>query len=159
MVAVTHPPSRSRPAPGRSHLRLVIDNEAAIDANVDTDVDTDEAVDRDLDAAAALVPIPLGTALGLVVAAVLVFGGLFLIRAGQGAPVEGSAVGTDLPDVAAGPGDVVMVAKPGDTLWSMARQIAPGDDPRPVVDALVAANGGATVRAGQQIIVPEQLLD
>ena len=29
------------------------------------------------------------------------------------------------------------VVEPGDTLWSIARRVAPGHDPRPVVDALV----------------------
>ena len=47
------------------------------------------------------------------------------------------------------------VVQPGDTLWSIARQVAPGRDPRPVVDALVEANnlhGG--LRAGQELTVP-----
>ena len=34
------------------------------------------------------------------------------------------------------------VVQPGDTLWSIAGRIAPDDDPRAVVDALRAANGG-----------------
>jgi nucleoid-associated protein YgaU len=47
------------------------------------------------------------------------------------------------------------VVQPGDTLWSIARQVAPGRDPRPVVDALVEANdlhGGLQV--GQELTVP-----
>jgi Tfp pilus assembly protein FimV len=47
------------------------------------------------------------------------------------------------------------VVQPGDTLWSIARQVAPGRDPRPVVDALVEANnlhGG--LQAGQELTVP-----
>ena len=35
------------------------------------------------------------------------------------------------------------VVQPGDTLWSIAGRIAPDDDPRAVVDALRAANGGS----------------
>jgi hypothetical protein len=35
----------------------------------------------------------------------------------------------------------VYVVKPGDTLWGIASRVAgPGSDPRPVVDALIAAN-------------------
>ena len=34
------------------------------------------------------------------------------------------------------------VVQPGDTLWTIAGRIAPDDDPRAVVDALRAANGG-----------------
>jgi Tfp pilus assembly protein FimV len=47
------------------------------------------------------------------------------------------------------------VVQPGDTPWSIARQVAPGRDPRPVVDALVEANnlhGG--LQAGQELTVP-----
>jgi Tfp pilus assembly protein FimV len=47
------------------------------------------------------------------------------------------------------------VVEPGDTLWSIARRVAPGRDPRPVVDAMVEANhlhGG--LQAGQELSVP-----
>ena len=50
---------------------------------------------------------------------------------------------------------VTYVVEPGDTLWSIARRVAPGRDPRPVVDALVEANdlhGG--LQAGQELSVP-----
>src|SRR3712207_3558261 len=36
---------------------------------------------------------------------------------------------------------VTYVVEPGDTLWSIARRVAPGRDPRPVVDGLIEANG------------------
>jgi hypothetical protein len=39
-------------------------------------------------------------------------------------------------------------AKQGDTLWSIAHRLAPKDDPREVVDALVASHGSADVVAG-----------
>lgn len=48
------------------------------------------------------------------------------------------------------------VVRYGDTLWSIARQVAPGGDPRPVVDAIVGANGvdaGALV-PGQTLVIP-----
>jgi Tfp pilus assembly protein FimV len=50
---------------------------------------------------------------------------------------------------------VTYVVEPGDTLWSIARRVEPGHDPRPVVDALVEANdlhGG--LQAGQELSVP-----
>ncbi len=50
---------------------------------------------------------------------------------------------------------VTYVVEPGDTLWSIARRVAPGHDPRPLVDALVEANdlhGG--LQAGQELSVP-----
>ena len=40
------------------------------------------------------------------------------------------------------------VVQPGDTLWSIAAELAPGDDLRPVVDALRAANGDAVLEVG-----------
>ena len=44
----------------------------------------------------------------------------------------------------------------GDSLWSVARRIAPGADPRPVVLQLQHLNhvGGAGLRAGQQLLLP-----
>lgn len=48
------------------------------------------------------------------------------------------------------------VVQQGDTLWSIAERLAPGGDPRPVVDALAAANHvepGALI-PGQALVVP-----
>jgi len=45
--------------------------------------------------------------------------------------------------------------KPGDTLWSIARRIAPGQDPRPVVDELIADNHlRGSLQVGQAIDLP-----
>jgi Tfp pilus assembly protein FimV len=46
------------------------------------------------------------------------------------------------------------VAQPGDTLWSIARRVAPGHDPRPVVDGMVEANDlHGSLQAGQELVV------
>lgn len=45
----------------------------------------------------------------------------------------------------------VYVVQPGDTLWSIARRVAPGSDPRAVVDRLSARNGGPGLVVGQQL--------
>jgi LysM repeat protein len=48
------------------------------------------------------------------------------------------------------------VVREGDTLWSIAQRVAPGEDPRPLVDAITVANGvdaGAIV-PGQTLLVP-----
>ncbi len=48
------------------------------------------------------------------------------------------------------------VVREGDTLWSIARGVARGEDPRPLVDAIAAVNGvdaGAIV-PGQTLLVP-----
>jgi Tfp pilus assembly protein FimV len=50
---------------------------------------------------------------------------------------------------------VTDVVEPRDTLWSIARRVAPGQDPRPVVDGLIDANdlrGG--LQAGQELSIP-----
>ena len=48
------------------------------------------------------------------------------------------------------------VVREGDSLWSIAERVSPGEDPRPLVDAIAAANGvdpGAIV-PGQILLVP-----
>lgn len=48
------------------------------------------------------------------------------------------------------------VVREGDTLWSIAERMAPGEDPRPLVDAISAANRleAASIVPGQTLIVP-----
>jgi nucleoid-associated protein YgaU len=48
------------------------------------------------------------------------------------------------------------VVREGDTLWSIAERVSPGGDPRPLVDALSAANGVSAghLVPGQVIVVP-----
>lgn len=45
------------------------------------------------------------------------------------------------------------IVQPGDTLWTIAAQIAPDDDPRVVVDALTAANGGPDLQVGTELVL------
>jgi hypothetical protein len=47
----------------------------------------------------------------------------------------------------------VYVVQPGDTLWSIAERIAPGEDPRPVVAALRARNGDVDLQPGDRLVV------
>jgi hypothetical protein len=49
---------------------------------------------------------------------------------------------------------VAVEAAPGDTLWSLAREVHPTGDVRPVVEAMVADRGSAAVAAGEQVEVP-----
>jgi hypothetical protein len=53
------------------------------------------------------------------------------------------------PDPAA-----TVVAQPGDSLWSIARRLQPEGDIRALVDALVRANGGASLDIGDRVAVP-----
>ena len=43
------------------------------------------------------------------------------------------------------------VVRPGDSLWTIAQRIAPGADPRPIVDALTRDRGSAPLRPGETI--------
>jgi hypothetical protein len=46
-----------------------------------------------------------------------------------------------------------IVAEPGDSYWSLASELDRGGDLRSTVDALVDANGGRDLRAGDRIAV------
>jgi hypothetical protein len=74
--------------------------------------------------------------------------GLVLVMAQAGA-----ALGGDSPPATPErrPALVSVVVRPGDSLWSIARRLAPSSDPRPVVDALVAARHGATLEPGETV--------
>jgi Tfp pilus assembly protein FimV len=75
-----------------------------------------------------------------------------LVVAGSLVVVPGLARG-DGPDRPAP--RVTYVVEQGDTLWSIARRVAPGRDPRPVVDRLIEVNdvrGG--LQAGQELSIP-----
>ncbi len=48
----------------------------------------------------------------------------------------------------------VYVVQPGDTFWSIAREVEPAGDVRPVVDRLVAEHGGSTLVVGEPIRLP-----
>lgn len=43
------------------------------------------------------------------------------------------------------------VVRPGDSLWTVAERLVPGDDPRPVVDALADARHGTVLTPGETI--------
>ncbi len=47
---------------------------------------------------------------------------------------------------------------PGDTLWSIAQDVAPGVDPRDVVDEIVRLNAlpSGAIEAGESIAIPQQ---
>lgn len=90
-----------------------------------------------------------------VVAAVVLIATLLLAAAAvariAGDPSPTSAAAPSAAGVAAPP---TVIVEPGDTLWSIAADVAPGVDVRVVVDRLVALNGTAPIVPGQQLEVP-----
>lgn len=65
--------------------------------------------------------------------------------------VTGSSAGaTDRPSLVSAQ---VHVVQPGETYWSIASELDRGDV-RGTVDALVAANGGRSLQAGDRLTLP-----
>jgi hypothetical protein len=83
-------------------------------------------------------------ALGAVLVAVLL-----VVVAGQ----AGAALGSSPLEAAGRPPAVTRyVVKSGDSLWTVARRVAPDRDPRPIVDALAAARHDAPLLPGETIV-------
>lgn len=78
---------------------------------------------------------------------------LVIGRSGRVPPGEANPwPSTDGPSLPAElPG--VYVVQPGDTLWDLARSLAPDEDPRAVVHELAEAAGGVALEPGQQIVI------
>jgi len=51
-----------------------------------------------------------------------------------------------------------IVVSSGESLWSIAEEVAPSADPRDVVDAIVTLNAldGVTISAGQRLAIPAE---
>jgi hypothetical protein len=82
--------------------------------------------------------------LGAVLVTVLV-----VLVAGQ----AGAALGSSPLEAPGRPPAVTRyVVRSGDSLWSVARRVAPDRDPRPVVDALAEARQGAPLLPGETVI-------
>ena len=77
----------------------------------------------------------------LVFVALVAVAGATLMRVATGAASAGAAPSAP----------VVLVAQPGDSYWTLAREVSPGGDLRSTVDALVDANGGRDLQAGDRI--------
>ena len=93
----------------------------------------------------------------VVVAVVLLVGAVSTRLAGGGDP--SSAVGASSPTsaVALRAAEVAAsswVVAPGDTLWSIAAEVAPEADVRATVDRLVELNGDDPIVVGQQLRAP-----
>lgn len=89
----------------------------------------------------------------LVVAAVVALGqGAF-----AGLAPEPTAATSPAPRAAVAAGRSVgadaVVVRSGDTLWAIARRLQPEGDVRPLVDRLVALNGGTVLTPGDRLLV------
>lgn len=100
-----------------------------------------------------LTPLHLAGAVVALVAAMLL-----ALAIGNGAlaglaPSPPAAVHAAAAPAAATSGGHVTVHA-GDTLWSIARQLQPSGDVRPLVDRLIELNGTMTLQPGERLTVP-----
>ena len=72
---------------------------------------------------------------------------LVLVMAQAGAALGGSTLAAPERHPAA----VTTLVRAGDSLWTVAARLVPGEDPRPVVDALAAARHGTVLVPGETI--------
>ena len=81
--------------------------------------------------------------------AVLLGAVVLVLVAGQAAAALGSS---PLAAPARPPSVVRTVVRSGDSLWTVAGRVAPGEDPRPVVDALAQARHDAPLIPGETVV-------
>ncbi len=81
--------------------------------------------------------------------AAAVLGMAFLAMAGKAGAALG---GFPLAAPERHPAEVRYVVQPGDSLWSIAQRLEPGQDPRPVVDELSQSRGGEALTPGEVIV-------
>ena len=81
-----------------------------------------------------------------VVALVLVAAGI--VGTARAAVALGGPIPLAAPEQ---PPAVTYVVEPGDSLWSVAEEVAPDTDPRRVVDALIEVRGDAPLIPGERI--------
>lgn len=95
----------------------------------------------------------------VVLGALLVAGGMGLAQL-VGALASSGGPGDAVPARAAEPerplpvvAGEVYVVQPGDTIWTIAAELSPDGDVRPVVDRLQAVNGGAELDVGDRLVL------
>lgn len=95
-----------------------------------------------------LAPLRLTRRARLLVSTLTVVGALGLVGLAAAQADPGAGRLTDAP--------ASVVVQPGDTLWQIALEVAPGERPAEVVELLQAANGldGVSLQPGQVLTVP-----
>jgi nucleoid-associated protein YgaU len=88
----------------------------------------------------------------VVVAAVVAI--VLAVAIGRGAFAALAPAPPSARPAAAAAGSPTVVVQAGDTMWSIARRLQPTGDVRALVDRLVAANGSASLQAGDRLVVP-----
>lgn len=111
---------------------------------------TQQATFRRRRLVAALVALGLVAALTLLAITVMT-----RIADGTPSPAVGElSPASAVASSAAGAAAQTVVVQPGDTLWSIASQAAPGVDVRITVDRLLMLNGSSPIVVGQELELP-----
>jgi Tfp pilus assembly protein FimV len=82
-----------------------------------------------------------------VIAAITLVAGYDLLAGSSGAPASAAVSRPSAPAES-------VVARPGDTLWSIAEAHRGEIGVRRFVDALIDLNGGVSIQAGQRVLLP-----
>lgn len=91
-----------------------------------------------------------------------IFGSFLMLRSMQSVPgpaLESPSTSSQQIDALPENGEVVHVVQQGETLWAIASELAPGVDPRPLIDRLADRNGGSAIQVGQRLVVPSDLAE
>jgi hypothetical protein len=99
--------------------------------------------------------LPPGTVAGMVTAVVVAVALALAVAAGAFAGlVPGPDAGRTAVPAAVSGGGAVAVVESGDSYWSIARELQPTGDVRPLVHRLQLLNGGVALRPGMQVVLP-----
>lgn len=157
MVALLDHINTPSPRPGGRRLRLVPPSlPGGADSPTSRDPLAHQRRPSGVDSARPSLSAAVDRRATAVVAAVLlVLASLMVLQVGPPAPGERAetALVSAPPEV----GESVVRVEPGDTIWGIAETLADGSDVRPIVAALVARNGGETIRPGQLVVIPAEL--
>lgn len=91
-----------------------------------------------------------------------IFGSFLMLRSMQAVPgtaLESRSMSSQQNDALPAEGEAVHVVQQGETLWAIASELAPGVDPRPLIDRLADRNGGSAIQVGQRLVVPSGLAE
>lgn len=89
----------------------------------------------------------------LVALFVAVFSLVLAARAALGALGGGPLAAPEAPAGQGGAPAAVYVVQPGDTYWTIARDLQPSGDVRGLVDHLSSEHGGAPLQPGEQLVL------
>ena len=99
--------------------------------------------------------LPPATVAGMVTAVVVAVALALAVAAGAFAGlVPGPDAGRTAVPAAVSGGGAVAVVESGDSYWSIARELQPTGDVRPLVHRLQLLNGGVALRPGMQVVLP-----